>query len=261
MSNSPASRAPFSDRSVIVTGGGNGLGAAYCEDLARRGARVMVADIDEAAAAEVAQKLQAAGHTASSCGVDVSNPDDVERMAQATDEAFDGINVLINNAAVFASIPISRVGSEEITISEWDHVMGVNVKGVWLATRAVVPFMRDAGYGKIVNISSGTAFKGSPIRAHYVASKAAVLGLTRSFALEFGKWNICVNAVAPGSTLAEANPSDEVVARRTRQAEMRALSRIEMPKDLAGAIAFLSGPESDFITGQTLVVDGGSYLH
>jgi 3-oxoacyl-[acyl-carrier protein] reductase len=139
--------------------------------------------------------------------------------------------------------------------------MAVNVKGVWLASKAVIPQMREREYGKIINISSGTALKGTSGRIHYVASKAAVLGMTRTLASEVGSDNICVNAVAPGSTLSEDNPSDDILKRRSDAAKARPLKRVQMPSDLVGAVVFFASPASDFITGQTLVVDGGSHMH
>jgi len=140
-------------------------------------------------------------------------------------------------------------------------MMGVNLKGTWLASCAVIPVMRSQGYGKIINISSGTALKGSPSRIHYVSSKAAILGFTKTLANEVGRDNICVNCVAPGSTLSEENPDDGIVKMRTAATATRALKRVQTPEDLTGAIVFFASADSDFITGQTLVVDGGSCLH
>jgi 3-oxoacyl-[acyl-carrier protein] reductase len=132
---------------------------------------------------------------------------------------------------------------------------------MWLASRAAVPHMRARGYGKIINISSGTALKGSASRIHYVTSKAGVLGFTRTLAQELGKDGICVNCVAPGSTLSEENPSEGIVKMRSAAAGERAIQRVQKPEDLVGAIVFFASPESDFITGQTLVVDGGACMH
>jgi 3-oxoacyl-[acyl-carrier protein] reductase len=137
----------------------------------------------------------------------------------------------------------------------------VNLRGTWLASCAVIPQMRKQGYGKIINISSGTALKGSASRIHYVTSKAGILGFTRSLAQEVGPDNICVNCVAPGSTLSEENPDEDVVKMRTAAVSSRALRRVQTPGDLVGAVAFFASPDSDFITGQTLVVDGGSCMH
>jgi 3-oxoacyl-[acyl-carrier protein] reductase len=246
---------------AVVTGGGNGIGAAYCAALAERGAAVVVADLDLAAASEVAGKLKASGARARAVCTDVSDPDSALDMAEAARSSFGFADILVNNAAIFATIPLSRGGFESIPVEEWDRVMAVNVKGVWLASKALIPQMRERKYGKIINISSGTALKGASGRIHYVASKAAVLGLTRTLASEVGSDNICVNALAPGSTLSEDNPSADIVERRTNAAQSRPLKRVQMPGDLVGAVVFLASPASDFITGQTLVVDGGSYMH
>ncbi len=246
---------------ALVTGGGHGIGAAYCEGLARHGASVVVADLDHDAAADVAGKLQASGAAACAVRADVSDPDSVLEMAQTARSRFGFADILVNNAAIFATIPLSRGDHDTVPVEEWDRVMAVNVKGVWLASKAVIPQMRERGYGKIINISSGTALKGARGRIHYVASKAAVLGLTRTLASEVGADNICVNAVAPGSTLSEDNPSEDTIARRASAAGSRPLRRVQMPADLVGAVVFFASPASDFITGQTLVVDGGSHMH
>jgi 3-oxoacyl-[acyl-carrier protein] reductase len=182
-------------------------------------------------------------------------------MAAATIERFGRIDVLVTNAAVFATIPISRVAFDQISEDEWDRVMTVNVKGVWLCCRAVVPAMRRRGGGSIVNISSGTVFNGSPGRVHYVASKAAVVGITRVLARELGGDNIRVNAIAPGNTLSEENPTEEIVRMREAAAASRALKRVQRPQDLVGAVQFLLSDDAAFITGQTLLVDGGTVLH
>ena len=248
-------------RVAIVTGGGHGIGRAYALRLAHEGASVVIAEIDENAALAVAQELQFAGHQAIGLRTDVSDKNSVERMAQAAVARFGRIDVLVNNAAIFATVPMSRAPFDEIAVDEWDRMMGVNLKGTWLASCAVIPVMRSQGYGKIINISSGTALKGSPSRIHYVSSKAAILGFTKTLANEVGRDNICVNCVAPGSTLSEENPDDGIVKMRTAATGTRALKRVQTPEDLTGAIVFFASADSDFITGQTLVVDGGSCLH
>ncbi|MDX3893289.1 3-oxoacyl-ACP reductase family protein [Pusillimonas sp.] len=248
-------------RVVIVTGGGHGIGKAYAARLAAEGAKVVIAEIDEKAAQAVAKELSDAGHEALGVRTDVSDPASVEQMAEAAVQRFGRIDVLVNNAAIFATVPMSRSPFDEIGIDEWDRMMSVNVKGTWLASRAVIPQMRKQGYGKIVNVSSGTALKGSPSRIHYVTSKAGILGFTKTLANEVGKDNICVNCVAPGSTLSEENPDDSIVKMRTQASATRALKRVQSPEDLTGAVVFFASADSDFITGQTLVVDGGSCMH
>lgn len=248
-------------RVIIVTGGGHGIGKAYAARLATEGAKVVIAEIDENAALNVAKELCDAGYEALGVRTDVSDPASVEQMADTAVERFGRIDVLVNNAAIFATVPMSRSPFDEISVDEWDRMMSVNVKGTWLASRAVIPQMRKQGYGKIINVSSGTALKGSPSRIHYVTSKAGILGFTKTLANEVGKDNICVNCVAPGSTLSEENPDEGIVKMRNQAATTRALKRVQSPQDLTGAVVFFASADSDFITGQTLVVDGGSCLH
>jgi 3-oxoacyl-[acyl-carrier protein] reductase len=140
-------------------------------------------------------------------------------------------------------------------------MMSVNLKGTWLVCKAVTAEMRKNQYGKIVTISSGTALKGSNSRIHYVTSKAGILGFTKTLANELGGDNICVNCIAPGSTLSEANPDESILKMREGAVQTRALKRVQKPEDMLGAVLFFSSPASDFITGQTLVVDGGSAMH
>jgi 3-oxoacyl-[acyl-carrier protein] reductase len=248
-------------RVAIVTGGGHGIGRAYARRLVEEGAKVVVAEIDAAAAEAAATELSSQGHSALAVRTDVAERASVEEMARRAVAAFGRIDVLVNNAAIFATVPMSRAPFDRIDPSEWDRMMAVNLRGTWLASCAVIPQMRKQGYGKIINISSGTALKGSASRIHYVTSKAGILGFTRSLAQEVGPDNICVNCVAPGSTLSEENPDEDVVKMRTAAVSSRALRRVQTPGDLVGAVAFFASPDSDFITGQTLVVDGGSCMH
>jgi 3-oxoacyl-[acyl-carrier protein] reductase len=249
------------DRVAIVTGGGHGIGKAYAVRLASEGAKVVIAELDEKAGQAVADELNAAGHEAIAIRTDVADPDSVEKMAAAAVARFGRIDVLVNNAAIFATIPMSRSPFDQITIDEWDRMMSVNVKGAWLASKAVIPQMRQQAYGKIINISSSTSIKGSPSRIHYVTSKAAILGFTKTLANEVGKDNICVNCIAPGSTLSEESPDEGILKMRGEAASVRALKRVQTPDDLTGAILFFASADSDFIAGQTLVVDGGNCLH
>lgn len=248
-------------RVAIVTGAGHGIGKAYATRLATEGAKVVIAELDEKAAHAVAEELNSQGFEALAVRTDVSDPASIERMVSATIEKFGRIDVLVNNAAVFATVPMSRSPFDQISVAEWDLMMGVNVKGTWLASCAVIPQMRKQGYGKIINVSSGTALKGSPSRIHYVTSKAGILGFTKTLANEVGKDNICVNCVAPGSTLSEESPDQGVLQMRNDAIHTRALKRVQTPEDLTGAVVFFASADSDFITGQTLVVDGGSCLH
>jgi 3-oxoacyl-[acyl-carrier protein] reductase len=249
------------DRVVIVTGGGHGIGKAYCRAMAREGARIVVAEIDGKAGDTVAASLRAEGGDAIAVVTDVADEASTRALAKVTLERHGRIDVLLNNASVFATIPISRVPIEDISVDEWDRVMTVNVRGVFLGCRAVLPAMRAQRYGRIINISSGTVFNGSPTRIHYVASKAAVVGFTRTLAREVGTHGITVNAIAPGSTLSEEDASPEIVKMRQGAIQGRALPRLQVPDDLIGAVLFFASDESAFVTGQTLVVDGGNVMH
>jgi 3-oxoacyl-[acyl-carrier protein] reductase len=242
---------------VIVTGGAHGIGRAYCLAFARAGSKIIIADLDQVAAAQVAVEARAAGGAALAIAVDVSDGHATKKMAAKALECFGRIDVLINNAAVFSVVPMNRGPIETIDPGEWDRLMAVNLRGLFLCCRAVLPTMRTQKSGKIITIASGTAFAGAPGRIHYVTSKAATIGFTRTLAREVGGDNITVNCLAPGNTLSEENPSEEVVRFRESSVRLRALKRIQLPTDAVGAMLFLASPLSDFITGQTLNVDGG----
>jgi 3-oxoacyl-[acyl-carrier protein] reductase len=244
------------DRVSIVTGGGHGIGRAYALRLAEEGAKVVIAELDGPAGERVAAEV---GGLA--IQTDVADEKSAQQMARRAVERFGRIDILVNNAAIFHTVPMSRAPFDEIDPAEWDRMMAVNLRGTWFACRAVVPQMRKQRYGKIVNISSGTALKGTGSRIHYVTSKAGILGFTRTLAMELGKDNICVNCIAPGSTLSEEDPDESIVKYRQAAATTRALPRLQKPEDLVGAMAFFASPDSDFITGQTLVVDGGACMH
>lgn len=254
-------KARLESRVAVVTGAGHGIGKAYARRLAEEGAAVVIAELDARAAQTAAHELSAAGLRALAVPTDVAELTACEAMARAAVEAYGQIDILVNNAAMFATVPMSRVPFDQIDPAEWDRMMAVNLRGIWYACRAVVPHMRRNGYGKIVNISSSTVFERTGTRIHYVTSKAGVIGFTRTLAAELGPDNICVNCVAPGSTLSEENPDESVVRFRNAAAKNRALARVQRPEDLVGAVAFFASADSDFITGQTLVVDGGSTFH
>jgi len=245
---------------AIVTGGGHGIGQAYCRELAKEGAKVAVADVDLSGAKETTKLVEQKGGNALALQVDVANEKNTLAMAEATVKAYGKIDILVNNAAVFATIPISRVSFDKVPLEEWDRVMNVNLKGMWLCCRAVVPYMKLQKSGKIINISSSSIFAGRGMRIHYPTSKAGVIGFTRTLARELGDFGITVNSLAPGSTLSEGKEDTSAVAMRGRAAERRCLKRVQVPEDLVGAIVFLCSGDSDFMTGQTLIVDGGDAM-
>ena len=244
---------------AVVTGGAKGIGFAVACDLAKRGARLIVADIEGAKAA--AGRMQEVGHHALGVEADVTSERDVAHLAEVAAEELGGLDILVNNAAIFSTL--RRRPFEEIDPAEWRRVMEVNTLGPFLCCRAVLALLKARGGGRIINISSGVAFKGNPGMAHYVASKGAVVSLTRALATELGPFKILVNSVAPGLTLSDGvleNP-ELLAGAREFSVRTRALAREMTPGDLVGAVAFLAGPDSAFVTGQTIVVDGGAYYH
>ena len=235
---------------AIVTGGGKGIGRAYSLGLAREGGRVVVADIDEAAAHVTALDVEKDGGSALAVLTDVASEQSVRHMVDRTIERFGRIDVLINNAGLHADLPSRPL--EEVTIEEWDRVLNVNLRSAFLCTKACVPHMRRQGGGSVINISSVSAFIGGS-RPHYGASKAGMIGLTRSLAKVIGVDNIRINSVAPGATASYPDGGGT----STQLIATRALKRAQVPEDLVGIIVFLASDESAFMTGQTVVVDGG----
>ncbi len=248
-------------RVALITGGAHGIGRAYALRFAQEGARVAIADLDLPGAEIVAKEISAQNGEAIAVAVDVTDTKMIADAVERIVDAFGTIDILLNNAAMFSVVPMSRVGFDALSIEEWDAMMSTNVKGPWLMARAVAPVMRKNQSGKIINISSGTAFKGTNTQIHYVTSKAAVLGFTKTLARELGGDGINVNAIAPGNTLSEEDPDDKTVTMRSGAIPSRALRRLESPEDIVGAAVFLASSDSDFITGQTIVVDGGSVMH
>ncbi|MGV6874726.1 SDR family NAD(P)-dependent oxidoreductase [Pseudochelatococcus sp. B33] len=244
---------------VIVTGGGKGIGKVYVEAFARAGAAVLASDIDGAAAAAVAGELSDRGLKVVASRTDIADPISVDTMTRTALDTFGAIDVLVNNASLMSVLP--RRSWLEIPVEEWDRVMAVNLRGMFLCCRAVFPAMQEKGRGKIVNISSSRVWEGTPLRLHYTTSKAGVVGFTRALAREVGPFGITVNAVSPGNTLSETQVQSSDPAYLATKAQGRSIPRGQAPEDLVGAVMFLSSPASDFITGQTLNVDGGRAMH
>ena len=248
------------DRVVIVTGAARGIGRVYAKSAAAEGAKVVVSDVLDGE--EAVEEIRKGGGEAMYVRADVSKERSVTALARSAPDRCGRVDGLVNNAARVADIRLG--GFYEVSVEEWDAVMAVNVKGAWLASKAVYPYMRDRGSGKIITIASGVPFKGTPIPAHYTVSKGAVITLTRVLARSMGKDGICVNCVAPGLTRSEslAEARGEGYERvEALQIATRAIPRGEVPEDLIGAVLFFLSDGADFITGQTLLVDGGSFMN
>lgn len=249
------------DQVAIITGAGHGLGKAYARRFAAEGAHVVIAEIDAPAGEAVARELCAAGHSAWACPTDVTRLDAVESLVRATLDRWGRIDVLLANAAIYATQYLWKGPAEELPLEQWDQVLDVNLKGVYLCCRAVIPTMKAQRRGKIITVASGTFFLGVGDMPHYTVSKGGVIALTRVLATQLGPWNINVNCFTPGSTMSEEQVTDEVRARRENSIGRRAFRRIEVPEDVTGTALFLASADSDFMTGQVLVVEGGSILH
>ncbi|ASR89816.1 SDR family NAD(P)-dependent oxidoreductase [Alcaligenes aquatilis] len=245
----------FENKTVIITGAGQGIGRAYAQEFAKAGAAVVVADLNIDKAQAVAAEIQAENGQALAVKVDVSDDKSTAEMVAQAVKAFGTVDVLINNAAVFSTLKMKPF--EEIDANEWDFVMGVNARGVFNCAKAVSPFMKQQQSGKIINISSSVVVTGRANYAHYVASKGAVVALTRALATELGEYGINVNAISPHGIVTEVprdtiRPEqwDAIIAAQT-------LKRKGDVSDMIGATMFLACDESKYITGQTLNVDAG----
>ncbi len=244
---------------AMVTGAAQGIGVVYAEALAGEGARVCLSDILDCG--EAVERVRRAGGQAIGLEVDVTDIDACERMVSETVDAFGSADILVTNAAMFATL--ERRSFLEIGSNEWDRVMAINTRGVFNSIKAVTPAMKSRGYGKIINISSSTIYSGVPLMLHYVASKGAVDAMTKALARELGESGIRVNTIAPGFTM-----SDRIEAQREKlefyvnlSLNARSIKRDQAPDDLLGTLIYLASTDSDFVTGQAIVVDGGMITH
>lgn len=244
----------FKDKSVIITGGGGKIAKAYALAFAREGAKLSLPDI--ASADHVVNAIKDMGGTAISTACDVSDEKSVQAMVAETVKQFGTVDALINNAAYFVSV--WKGPFWEMSVAEFDKAMAVNVRGSWLCAKAVVPQMQKQKSGKIINISSNVALTGNPNYIHYVTSKGALIAMTRAMARELGDWNICVNTVSPGFVVTEGRKVDPEYEKA--RAQQRSIKRTQVENDLVGTVLYLSSPESDFMTGQLLNVDGGFHF-
>jgi 3-oxoacyl-[acyl-carrier protein] reductase len=247
----------LSDRVAIITGSGQGIGRAFALGLAKEGAKLIIADVDIIKAQQTVQSIKEIGGQSAAIKTDVSSEEQTLAMAKAALDNFGKLDILINNAALVSRGNISRAKFHELSLDEWDKVMTVNLKGPFLCSRAVLPYMKEQKKGKIINLTSTQFFHPVMTYAHYITSKGGVIGFTRALAMELGDYNINVNCIAPGAVLAPPFPTGEQLETRQQAANRQAIKRIEVPEDLVGTAVFLSSSASDFITGQTIVVDGG----
>lgn len=248
--------AAVADRIVLITGAGQGIGRAYAHHFAENGAIPVIADIDGDNGARVAAEIEAAGGRALAVQTDVTAPDSVAVMVETTLSTFGRLDILINNAAIF--VELGRRPFEEIPLDEWRQVMDVNITGCFICASAVIPHMRQAGWGRIINISSSTVPQGIPHFLHYVTSKSALIGMSRAMAREVGGDGITVNAVLPGMIETEMENKGRTDAGRQHVIGNQSLQRQQTPEDMVGTLLFLASPASGFMTGQSICVDGGA---
>jgi len=249
------------DKVTIITGAAHGIGKAYARRFAEEGAHVVIADVDGAGGEATAKALLDAGGSAWARTTDVTQFSNVEGLMRETVTKFGKIDVLLNNAAIYVTQKLWKGPVEELALEEWDRVIEVNLKGVFLCSKAAIPIMKRQKSGKIINIASGTFFSGSGNMPHYTTAKGGVVTLTRVMARQLGEFGINVNCMTPGSTMSEENITDEVRARRREGIDKRAFKRVETPADIVGTALFLASSDSDFVTGQLLVVEGGGIMH
>jgi 3-oxoacyl-[acyl-carrier protein] reductase len=249
------------DKIAIITGAAHGIGKAYARKFAEEGAHVVIADLDESGGQSLANALIDSNLSAWARATDVRNYSNVEGLVRETVAKFGRIDILLNNAAIYVTQQLWKGAVEELALEEWDRVLEVNLKGVFLCSKAVIPVMKKQKSGKIINIASGTFFSGSGNMPHYTTAKGGVVALTRVMARQLGEWGINVNCMTPGSTMSEESVTADVLKRRQESTDKRCFKRVETPADIVGTALFLASKDSDFITGQLLVVEGGGIMH
>jgi len=250
------------DRIAIVTGGGRGLGRAYCLRLAEEGAKVVIADLDLENAEKVVKEIKNNGGEAIAQKTDVSSESETKELAEVAIDNFGKIDILVNNAAYMAECSYKPLSS--YTVEEWDRCYAVNVRGTWLCSKAVIPHMQEKKKGKIINIASGTIFPGLPMLLPYVSSKGAVFIMSKCMARELGEYSINVNTISPGYV--SETPGMQSVGGKPMELDeqisfMQHIPRPQRPGDMVGTLIFLASDDSDFITGQLIEVDGGLSMH
>jgi len=246
---------------TIITGAAHGIGKAYARRFAEEGAHVVIADVDALAGEAAAKTISVAGFSAWARTSDVRSYASIDGLMRETADRFGRIDVLLNNAAIYVTQRLWKGPLEELELDEWDRVLEVNLKGVFLCCKAAIPIMKRQKNGKIINVASGTFFSGSGNMPHYTTAKGGIVALTRVMARQLGAWNINVNCMTPGSTMSEENITDDVRERREGSVSKRCFKRVETPADIVGTALFLASSDSDFLTGQLLVVEGGGIMH
>ena len=243
------------DRVVIITGGGQGIGRVFAKAFGLAGARVVIAERNEDSAAKVSAEIMAAGGQALAVTTDVSDEASIKEMVELATDEYGGIDVLINNAGIFSTLAMRPF--DQIPLEEWEQVLRVNLTGPFLCARAVLPAMRKAKWGRIINIASGAVRLGRPNYLHYIATKSALMGMSLSMARELGPDNITVNAILPGATFTEVERKTVSPEQKVRIVAAQCIDRPEVPEDLVGAVMFLASTASAFVTGQSINLDGG----
>jgi len=246
----------LNDRVVIITGAGQGIGRVFAKAFALAGARAVIAERNEKSAASVAEEIMRAGGQALAVTTDIADPASIDEMIEVVEDQYGRIDVLVNNAAIFSTLEMRPF--EQIPLQEWEQVLRVNITGQMLCARAVLPAMRRAKWGRIINMASGAVTLGRPGYLHYITSKSALVGMSRSMARELGKDNITVNAILPGAVFTEIERKTVTPEWKERVISMQCVPRAQTPEDLVGTVLFLACEGSAFITGQTINADGGA---